>query len=65
MSILDSAIAPYLILLATFAVLGGFFRKALVRLVFLVVAELVLLALFPVLLVKFIELIQWVRNLIL
>jgi hypothetical protein len=63
MSILESSIAPYLTLLVTFAVLAGFFRKMLVKVVIIIAAEVVLLALFPALLLKFIELIQAVRGL--
>ena len=64
MSILDSSIAPYLILLTVVAVLGGFFRKILIHLAALVVAEVILLALFPILLVRFIDIIQWARHLL-
>lgn len=62
MSILESSIAPYLTILVTFAVLAGFFRKTLIRVVIFLLVQVVLLALFPVLLVKFIELIQVIRG---
>jgi hypothetical protein len=47
MSILDSSIAPYLTILVILAVLGGFFRKTLIRVLIIVGAEIILLALFP------------------
>jgi hypothetical protein len=62
MSILESSIAPYLTILVGFAVLAGFFRKTLVKVLIFLAIQVVLLALFPVLLVKFVELIQAVRG---
>jgi hypothetical protein len=47
MSILDSAIAPYFTILVIFAVLAGFFRKTLIRVVVVVIVEILLMALFP------------------
>lgn len=62
MSILESSIAPYLTILVTFAVLAGFFRKTLVKVIIILIAEVALLALFPALLLKFVELVQAVRG---
>ena len=47
MSILDSVIAPYLTILVMFAVMAGFFRKTLIKVLVIVVLEIVLMALFP------------------
>ncbi len=62
MSILESSIAPYLTILVTFAVLAGFFRKTLIKVIIILIAEVALLALFPALLLKFVELVQAVRG---
>lgn len=62
MSILESTIAPYLIILAIFAVLVGFFRKILVKVVIILLVQAVLFALFPALLKSFVNLVQTVRN---
>ena len=62
MSILDSSIAPYLTLISIAAVLAGFFRKTLIRVVVVLLVELLLLALFPILLLRFIDLISTVHN---
>ena len=62
MSILDSSIAPYLTLISIAAVLAGFFRKTLIRVVVVLLVELLLLALFPILLLRFIDLISTVLN---
>lgn len=65
MSILDSSIAPYLTLLIIVAVLAGFFRKSLVHTAVTLLVITVLLALFPVLLEKYIGIIRFVRGIIL
>lgn len=65
MSILDSAIAPYLTLLVIIAVLAGFFRKSLIHTLITLAVIIVLLALFPVLLEKFIQIIRFVRGIFL
>lgn len=62
MSILESQIAPYLTILVIFAVLIGFFRKSLVKIVIVLVVQIILFALFPVLLSQFANLIFAVRN---
>ncbi len=58
MSILDSAIAPYLFLLAGIGVLAGFFRKTLIKLVLFFLVEVLFLALFPKLLLSFVNLVS-------
>ena len=64
MSILDSTIAPYLVILAIFAVLLGFFRKMLVKVIVVILVQLVLFALFPALLKSFVNLIQTVHGIL-
>lgn len=62
MSILDSTIAPFLTLLTIFAVLAGFFRKTLLKVLVILVAAVLLLAMFPILLLKLTDLIQAIRH---
>lgn len=64
MSILDSSIAPMLFLLTGFAVLAGFFRKVLLRVVIILAVEIIFLALFPKLLVAFVGLIAKASGII-
>lgn len=62
MSILDSSIAPYLTLLTIFAVLLGFFRKILVKVVIILLIEVAFFALFPSLLQSFVNLVISARH---
>ena len=62
MSILDSQIAPVLILVAVFGVLLGFFRKTLLKVLVIILAEAVFFALFPSVLQKFVNLILAIRR---
>jgi hypothetical protein len=62
MSILDSTLAPFIFLLAGFAVLAGFFRKILLKVIIMLAVEIILLALFPQLLLKFVQLITTIRQ---
>ncbi len=62
MSILESGIAPYLTILVIFAVLAGFARKTLIKSIIILLVFTVLMALFPVLLVKYTELIRAIRG---
>ncbi|HSI21289.1 MAG TPA: hypothetical protein VLA04_06425 [Verrucomicrobiae bacterium] len=64
MSILDSSIAPYIFLVAGFSFLAGFFRKILVKVVIILAVEIIFLALFPKLLVHFVNLVSQASNLI-
>lgn len=57
MSILDSSIAPFLFVIAGVAVLAGFFRKTLLKVAIFFAVELVFMALFPKLLVSFVNLV--------
>lgn len=62
MSILDSAIAPYLVTLTIISVLAGFFRKTLIHLFITIGIFTVLLGMFPVLLVKYVGVVSWISN---
>ena len=62
MSILDSTIAPYLIILAIFAVLVGFFRKIFLKVVIILLVQALLFALFPALLKSFVNLVTTIHN---
>lgn len=62
MSILDSQIAPYLTILTIFAILLGFFRKMLVKVVIVLLVQVALFALFPSLLQTFVNLILSARH---
>jgi hypothetical protein len=64
MNLADSAIAPYITLLVIFAVLAGFFRKALVKVILTVVILIVLLAIFPQLALQLLSAVAYVRGLI-
>lgn len=63
MSILDSTIAPYMVVLVVVAVLAGFFRKALIHLIVLFLFMTLLLALFPQLTQHYLNLIRAVNQL--
>lgn len=58
MSIFDSSIAPFIFLVAGLGVLAGFFRKLFFKVLIILAIEIVFLALFPKLLLKFVELIS-------
>jgi|GEM_PF-5872720 len=62
MSILDSSIAPYLTILVILAVLAGFFRKTLVRVLIVVAVEIILLALFPLLDASLLRLVSAIHS---
>lgn len=62
MSILESSLAPYLVLVVIVAVLGGFFRKTLIRMIFAVVGVTILLVLFNPLLLQYLNLILFLRR---
>ncbi len=62
MSLLDSSITPYLTILVIFAVLAGFARKTLVKVIIFLLIFTILMALFPALLVKYTELIRSIRG---
>jgi hypothetical protein len=64
MSIFDSSLAPYIFVLAGFAVLAGFFRKLLIKVVVTLAVVVLFLALFPKLLVHFVALVTNVSMLI-
>jgi len=64
MSILDSTIAPYLTILVILAVLAGFFRKTLIKVLIIVGVEIILLALFPLLDQSLLELVSAVHKLL-
>lgn len=65
MSLADSALAPYIVIALVVAVLAGFARKSLLHLVLLVAGQVVLFAIFPKLLLQFVELVGrvggWLR----
>jgi hypothetical protein len=62
MSILDSQLAPYIIILAFLAVLMGFFRKTLIRVIVFLAGELLLLVLYPGLLDHLKAFVLMIRN---
>ena len=62
MSILESSIAPYLIILVVVAVLGGFFKHTLWKVVAFLVVMTALLAFFNPLLLNYLSLILSVRK---
>lgn len=65
MSIADSSLAPYVVIALVVAVLAGFARKSLVHLLILLAVQVVLFAIFPKLLLQFVELVGrvggWLR----
>lgn len=52
---------PFVVILAIFGILAGFFRSLLVKVVVVLAAEIVLFVMFPNLLVKFAQLIGAIR----
>ncbi len=62
MSILDSSIAPYLLILAVFAVLLGFFRKTLIRVLVFLAAEILIFVLYPGMLDRLKSVVLLIRN---
>lgn len=64
MSILDSSIAPFIFLAAGLGILAGFFRKTLVKFLIFFLIELLFLALFPKLLVMFVNLVSQLSSVI-
>jgi hypothetical protein len=63
MSIFDSSLAPFLILIAIGAVLIAFFRKLFLKVVITLVLFTLLLTAFPILLQKYFSLILSIRHL--
>lgn len=65
MSIAESSLAPYIVVALVVVVLAGFARKSLVHLLILLAAQVVLFAIFPKLLLQFVELVGrvggWLR----
>jgi hypothetical protein len=64
MSLLDSAIAPYVFLLAGAGVMFAIARRLLLKLLIFFVVQLILLALFPKLLVAFVDLVSRIAQFI-
>lgn len=64
MSILDSSLAPFIFLIAGLGVLAGFFRKTLLKVAIFFLVELIFLALFPKLLLDFVNLVSKLSSLI-
>jgi hypothetical protein len=62
MSLFDSNLAPGLIVLVGFAFLAGFFRKIFVKVVIILAVEVIFLALFPKLLLQFVNLVSKVSS---
>jgi hypothetical protein len=62
MSILDSSIAPFLFMTAGVAVLAGFFRKTLVKLLIFFAVEVLFMALFPKMLLSFVHLVTKIST---
>ncbi|MBU6389328.1 hypothetical protein KGQ71_02310 [Patescibacteria group bacterium] len=62
MSLLDSHIAPYLIILSAFVILTGFFRRLLVKVIIVLILELILFTFYPWLLVEIGNLIGTIRG---
>lgn len=62
MSILDSNIAPYLMIIAGTAFLIAFFKHWLVRILLIVAIELAFLVMYPQFLVKLANLVQLIRH---
>lgn len=59
---LDSTFAPLFIVLAIFGVLAGFFRHLLVKVITILAIEVALFIFFPILLIKLVQLVDFVRQ---
>ena len=55
---------PVLIIIAIFGVLIGFFRHLLVKVVVIIAVEVLLFVLFPDLLTKLAQLVEWARQML-
>jgi len=63
MAILDSSLAPYLIILALVVVLFTVFRHLISKVFSLLLIELALFIIFPKLLIQFVDLVSYIRHL--